>query len=62
MVCGPCTAGGAYVPVMSDEAIIVKGTGSLYLGGPLLVKVSSQLANIHPLRSKIAKTEGLNVV
>ena len=39
VVCGSCTAGGAYIPTMSDEAVIVKGTGSLYLGGPPLVKV-----------------------
>lgn len=41
VVCGPCTAGGAYVPTMCDEAVIVKGIGSLYLGGPPLVKVRS---------------------
>ena len=40
LVCGPCTAGGAYIPTMSDEAVIVKGVGSLYLGGPPLVKVT----------------------
>ena len=39
VVCGSCTAGGAYIPTMSDEAVIVKGIGSLYLGGPPLVKV-----------------------
>lgn len=39
VVCGPCTAGGAYIPTMSDEAVIVKGIGSLYLAGPPLVKV-----------------------
>ena len=39
VVCGPCTAGGAYVPTMSDEAVMVQGVGSLYLGGPPLVKV-----------------------
>ena len=42
VVCGSCTAGGAYIPTMSDEAVIVKGTGSLYLAGPPLVKVSSR--------------------
>ncbi len=40
-VMGSCTAGGAYVPAMSDEAIIVKGTGSIYLGGPPLVKAAT---------------------
>ena len=40
-VLGPCTAGGAYVPAMSDEAIIVRGTGTIYLGGPPLVKAAT---------------------
>ncbi len=40
-VMGSCTAGGAYVPAMSDEAIIVKGTGSIFLGGPPLVKAAT---------------------
>ena len=37
-VCGSCTAGGAYVPAMSDESIIVKGNGTIFLAGPPLVK------------------------
>jgi len=37
-VMGSCTAGGAYVPAMSDESIIVKGQGTIFLGGPPLVK------------------------
>ncbi|KAH3760371.1 methylcrotonoyl-CoA carboxylase [Pelomyxa schiedti] len=37
IVMGSCTAGGAYVPAMADEAIIVNGTGSIFLGGPPLV-------------------------
>uniref|UniRef100_A0A1X7VUJ9 methylcrotonoyl-CoA carboxylase n=1 Tax=Amphimedon queenslandica TaxID=400682 RepID=A0A1X7VUJ9_AMPQE len=41
VVCGPCTAGGAYIPTMCDEAVIVKGSGSLYLGGPPLVKAAT---------------------
>ncbi len=41
VVMGSCTAGGAYVPAMSDEAIIVKGTGSIFLGGPPLVKAAT---------------------
>jgi 3-methylcrotonyl-CoA carboxylase beta subunit len=41
VVMGMCTAGGAYVPAMSDEAIIVKGTGTIYLGGPPLVKAAT---------------------
>ena len=40
-VLGSCTAGGAYVPAMSDEAIIVKGTGTIFLGGPPLVKAAT---------------------
>jgi 3-methylcrotonyl-CoA carboxylase beta subunit len=41
VVMGSCTAGGAYVPAMSDEAIIVKGTGTIFLGGPPLVKAAT---------------------
>ena len=41
LVCGSCTAGGAYVPAMSDESIIVKGTGTIFLGGPPLVKAAT---------------------
>jgi 3-methylcrotonyl-CoA carboxylase beta subunit/propionyl-CoA carboxylase len=40
-VMGTCTAGGAYVPAMSDETIIVKGTGTIFLGGPPLVKAAT---------------------
>jgi 3-methylcrotonyl-CoA carboxylase beta subunit len=40
-VMGSCTAGGAYVPAMSDEAIIVKDTGTIFLGGPPLVKAAT---------------------
>jgi acetyl-CoA carboxylase carboxyltransferase component len=40
-VMGSCTAGGAYVPAMSDEAIIVKGTGTIFIGGPPLVKAAT---------------------
>lgn len=41
LVMGKCTAGGAYVPAMADEAVIVKGTGTIYLGGPPLVKAAT---------------------
>src|SRR5580658_8193185 len=41
VVMGSCTAGGAYVPAMSDESIIVQGTGSIFLGGPPLVKAAT---------------------
>src|SRR5438270_8640598 len=40
-VMGSCTAGGAYVPAMSDETIIVKGQGTIFLGGPPLVKAAT---------------------
>jgi 3-methylcrotonyl-CoA carboxylase beta subunit len=40
-VMGSCTAGGAYVPAMADEAIIVKDTGTIFLGGPPLVKAAT---------------------
>ena len=39
-VMGSCVAGGAYLPIMSDESIIVKGTGSIFLAGPYLVKAA----------------------
>jgi acetyl-CoA carboxylase carboxyltransferase component len=41
LVMGMCTAGGAYVPAMCDENVIVKGTGTIYLGGPPLVKAAT---------------------
>jgi len=41
VVLGMCTAGGAYVPAMSDEAVIVKGTGTIFLAGPPLVKAAT---------------------
>lgn len=41
LVLGPCTAGGAYVPAMSDETIIVKGGGHIFLAGPPLVKAAT---------------------
>ncbi|GLZ05058.1 acetyl-CoA carboxylase subunit beta [Actinomadura sp. NBRC 104412] len=40
-VMGSCTAGGAYVPAMSDEAVIVRGQGTIFLGGPPLVKAAT---------------------
>ncbi len=62
-VMGSCTAGGAYVPAMSDEAVIVKGTGTIFLGGPPLVKAATgedvtaeELggADVHTRRSGVA--------
>ena len=41
VVMGSCTAGGAYVPAMSDETVIVKDTGTIFLGGPPLVKAAT---------------------
>jgi 3-methylcrotonyl-CoA carboxylase beta subunit len=41
VVMGSCTAGGAYVPAMADEAIIVRGQGTIFLGGPPLVKAAT---------------------
>jgi len=41
LVAGSCTAGGAYVPAMSDETIMVQGNGSIFLGGPPLVKAAT---------------------
>ncbi len=40
-VMGSCTAGGAYVPAMADEAVIVRGTGTVFLGGPPLVRAAT---------------------
>lgn len=63
VVMGSCTAGGAYVPAMSDETIIVRGTGTIFLGGPPLVKaatgedVSAQElggADVHTRKSGVA--------
>src|SRR5450432_1229829 len=41
VVMGSCTAGGAYVPAMSDETVIVAGTGTIFIGGPPLVKAAT---------------------
>ena len=38
---GSCTAGGAYVPAISDESVIVRGNGTIFLGGPPLVKAAT---------------------
>ena len=60
---GSCTAGGAYVPAMSDETIIVRGTGTIFIGGPPLVKAATgeevtaeELggADVHARRSGVA--------
>ena len=63
LVMGSCTAGGAYVPAMSDETVIVKGTGTIFLGGPPLVHAATgevvsaeELggAEVHTVRSGVA--------
>ena len=63
VVMGSCTAGGAYVPAMSDETIIVSGTGTIFLGGPPLVKAATGEdvsaedlggADVHTRRSGVA--------
>ncbi len=63
VVMGSCTAGGAYVPAMSDETIIVKGTGTIFLGGPPLVKAATGVevtaeelggADVHARKSGVA--------
>src|SRR6202034_3634961 len=41
VVMGSCTAGGAYVPAMSDECVIVRNEGTIFLGGPPLVKAAT---------------------
>jgi acetyl-CoA carboxylase carboxyltransferase component len=41
VVMGSCTAGGAYLPAMSDETVIVRGTGTIFIGGPPLVKAAT---------------------
>jgi len=38
---GSCTAGGAYLPAMADESVIVQGTGTIFLAGPPLVKAAT---------------------
>src|SRR5215217_5607873 len=62
-VMGSCTAGGAYVPAMSDETIIVRGTGTIFIGGPPLVKAATGQevsaeelggADVHARRSGVA--------
>lgn len=47
LVLGSCTAGGAYIPAMADESVMVKGNGTIFLAGPPLVKVSSRHLVFH---------------
>jgi len=69
LVMGSSTAGGAYVPAMSDETVIVRGTGTIFLGGPPLVKAATgeevtaeELggAEVHTRRSGVADHEALD--
>jgi acetyl-CoA carboxylase carboxyltransferase component len=63
VVMGSCTAGGAYVPAMSDESVIVRGTGTIFIGGPPLVRAATGQevtaeelggADVHTRRSGVA--------
>jgi 3-methylcrotonyl-CoA carboxylase beta subunit len=69
VVMGSCTAGGAYVPAMSDESIIVKGQGTIFLGGPPLVRAATGEvvsaedlggADVHTRTSGVADHYALN--
>ena len=62
-VMGSCTAGGAYIPAMCDETVIVKGNGTIFLGGPQLVQAATGVvvdaqalggADVHTLHSAVA--------
>ena len=68
-VMGSCTAGGAYVPAMSDETIIVRGTGTIFIGGPPLVKAATGQdvtaeelggADVHTRKSGVADHYAVN--
>jgi acetyl-CoA carboxylase carboxyltransferase component len=68
-VMGSCTAGGAYIPAMSDETVIVRGTGTIFLGGPPLVKAATgeevtaeELggADVHTRTSGVADHEAIS--
>jgi 3-methylcrotonyl-CoA carboxylase beta subunit len=69
LVMGSSTAGGAYVPAMSDETVIVKGTGTIFLGGPPLVKAATGEdvsaedlggASVHARQSGVVDHEALD--
>jgi len=63
VVCGSCTAGGAYVPSMSDETIIVQGNGTIFLGGPPLVKAATgEVVTAEDLGGARVHAEGSGVV
>ena len=57
VVMGSCTAGGAYIPAMSDESIIVRDTGSIYLAGPPLVRAATgEIVTVEELGGAIVHT------
>jgi hypothetical protein len=58
VVLGSCTAGGAYVPAMADESVIVKGNGTIFLGGPPLVKAATG----EEVRIEMGLLSGLNML
>src|SRR5437588_5466595 len=70
LVMGSCTAGGAYIPAMSDETVIVRGTGTIFLGGPPLVQAATGEvvsaedlggSQVHARRSGVADHEALEI-
>ncbi len=58
VVMGSCTAGGAYVPCMSDEAVIVKGNGTIFLGGPPLVPLPPPPFSMHHMDCRRRRYDG----
>lgn len=64
LVLGSCTAGGAYIPAMADESVMVKGNGTIFLAGPPLVKVCSRLRCMFIIcvkHSTLAYGDGIHV-
>ncbi|MCS6807515.1 MAG: acyl-CoA carboxylase subunit beta [Bacteroidota bacterium] len=62
-IMGPCVAGGAYLPIMSDEALIVEGQGSLFLAGPALVEAAiGEKTDIETLGGAVMHTTVSGVV
>ncbi|MCL4127397.1 UNVERIFIED_CONTAM: hypothetical protein GTU68_017557 [Idotea baltica] len=62
-IMGSCVAGGAYLPIMSDESLIVEGTGSIFLAGPYLVKAAiGESVDEETLGGAITQTEISGVV
>ena len=56
-VMGPCVAGGAYLPIMSDETLMVEGHGSIFLAGPYLVKAAGENTDNETLGGAAMHTE-----